>query len=51
MMEATVRAEVKKFSMTIEFETAERCHISETANDSGDELVSIVQASTPSTLY
>ncbi len=36
--------EVMRSDITTEFETAERCHIIEIANDSGDELVSIARA-------
>ena len=43
-MEATVRPEVKKSNVAVEYETEERCYIAETANDSGDELVSISRA-------
>ena len=39
-----MRAEVKKHSETTEFPTKERCHITEIANDSGDEYVSIARA-------
>lgn len=39
-----MRAEVKKNSAAIEFPTEERCHITEIANDSGDEFVSISRA-------
>ena len=37
-------SEVKKASSAIEFETAERCHITEIANDPGDPQVSIARA-------
>ncbi len=37
-------SEVKKSNEAIEFETDERCHISEVANDPGDEFVSIARA-------
>jgi mannose-6-phosphate isomerase-like protein (cupin superfamily) len=37
-------AEVKKAGSSAEFETVERCHIQEIANDAGDELVSIARA-------
>ena len=37
-------AEVKQASMAREYETSERCHITEVANDPGDELVSIARA-------
>jgi len=43
-MERTVRPEVKKSNVDTEFKTKERCYIVETANDSGDELVSISRA-------
>ena len=36
--------EVKPASAAVEFKTSERCHISEVANDPGDELVSIARA-------
>jgi len=36
--------EVMRSNTTAEFETDERCHIMETANDSGDEAVSIARA-------
>jgi len=36
--------EVLKTDATTEFETAERCHIIETANDSADEAVSVARA-------
>jgi mannose-6-phosphate isomerase-like protein (cupin superfamily) len=39
-----MRAEVKKSTEAVEYETNERCHITEVANDSGDELVSIALA-------
>ncbi len=39
-----MQAEVKKQSLAVEFETEERCYIIETANDSGDEDVSIARA-------
>ncbi len=39
-----VRPEVKKNSVATVFETAEQCYIAETANDSGDEFVSISRA-------
>jgi len=39
-----VLSEVKKSGDAIEFETVERCHIQEVANDPGDELVSIARA-------
>lgn len=35
---------ILKQDIAREFETAERCHIIETANDSGDEAVSIARA-------
>lgn len=39
-----MQPEVKKADQAIEFETDERCHITEVANDPGDELVSIARA-------
>ncbi|MCG6891523.1 MAG: cupin domain-containing protein [Gammaproteobacteria bacterium] len=39
-----MRAEVRKKDSSQEYETAERCHITEIANDSGDELLSIARA-------
>jgi len=39
-----MRAEIKKCNLTNEFWTDERCYIVETANDSGDEFVSISRA-------
>lgn len=39
-----MRSEVKLGRNAIEFETAERCHIQEVANDPGDKLVSIARA-------
>jgi len=39
-----MRAEIKKDIEAAEFETEERCWIKETANDDGDELVSIARA-------
>lgn len=39
-----MRAEVRKALAAREFETAERCHIVEVANDDGDESVSIARA-------
>lgn len=39
-----MRAEVKKASQTVEFETDERCYITEVANDLCDEAVSIARA-------
>lgn len=39
-----MRAEVRKNGAAIEFQTKERCHITEVANDSGDEFVSIARA-------
>ena len=39
-----MRPKVFKCDTTAEFETAERCHIIETANDADDELVSIARA-------
>jgi mannose-6-phosphate isomerase-like protein (cupin superfamily) len=37
-------AEIKQAGTVPEYETPERCHITEVANDSGDELVSIARA-------
>jgi mannose-6-phosphate isomerase-like protein (cupin superfamily) len=37
-------SEIKRAKLAAEFETAERCHITEVANDEGDELVSIARA-------
>lgn len=39
-----MRSEVKQHSVAIEFETDEHCHITEIANDAGDEFVSIARA-------
>jgi mannose-6-phosphate isomerase-like protein (cupin superfamily) len=39
-----LKAEIKKASDAVEFETDERCFIVEVANDDGDELVSIARA-------
>lgn len=39
-----MKPEVKKSKTVDEFETEERCYIQETANDSGDEFVSIARA-------
>lgn len=39
-----MQAEIKKCNIDTEFDTKERCHIIETANDSTDELVSIARA-------
>lgn len=39
-----MRPEVMKSDVTSEFKTEERCYIVETANDSGDELISIARA-------
>lgn len=39
-----MRAEIKKASHAVEFETDERCYITEIANDDGDERVSIARA-------
>lgn len=36
--------QIKKAEHSVEFATAERCHISEIANDNGDELISIARA-------
>ena len=37
-------AEVKKYDSSQEYETDERCHITEIANDAGDEQLSIARA-------
>lgn len=37
-------AEIKKADSAAEFETDERCHIQEIANDTGDEMISIARA-------
>jgi mannose-6-phosphate isomerase-like protein (cupin superfamily) len=37
-------SEVKRADLAGEYETTERCHITEIANDAGDELVSIARA-------
>ena len=39
-----INAEVKKDRHAVEYETAERCWIKETANDDGDAIVSIARA-------
>jgi mannose-6-phosphate isomerase-like protein (cupin superfamily) len=39
-----MQAEVKKDKDAVEFDTEERCWIKETANDPGDEFVSIARA-------
>ena len=39
-----MQPEIKKANQAIEFETDERCHITEVANDPGDEFVSIARA-------
>jgi mannose-6-phosphate isomerase-like protein (cupin superfamily) len=39
-----MRTEILKVNENAEFETQERCHILEVANDSGDESVSIARA-------
>lgn len=39
-----MRAEIRKPQAATEFETEERCHILEIANDPGDEFVSIARA-------
>ena len=39
-----MRPEIKSARGVVEFETDERCHIQEIANDSGDELLSIARA-------
>ncbi len=36
--------EVKKYNRALEYETDERCHITEVANDAGDEQLSIARA-------
>lgn len=38
-----MRPEIRKATASEEFETKERCHILEVANDSGDESVSIAR--------
>jgi len=43
-MGVQMQPEVKKADQAIEFETDERCHITEVANDPGDEFVSIARA-------
>jgi mannose-6-phosphate isomerase-like protein (cupin superfamily) len=43
-MEVIMRADVRKHDAAVEFPTPERCHITEVANDAGDELVSIARA-------
>lgn len=37
-------AEIKKADQALEYETDERCHIIEVANDAGDEQLSIARA-------
>ena len=39
-----MQPEVKPASAAVEFETNERCHITEVANNPGDEFVSIARA-------
>ncbi len=39
-----MQAEIKFAAGVAEFDTAERCHIQEIANDAGDELVSVARA-------
>ncbi len=39
-----MQPKILKSSMTVEFETAERCHIIEMSNDPGDDSVSIARA-------
>jgi mannose-6-phosphate isomerase-like protein (cupin superfamily) len=39
-----MRPGVKKSNAAVEHETKERCYIAETANDSGDEIISISRA-------
>ena len=39
-----MRAQVKRHDESLEYETGERCHIVEVANDGGDEQVSIARA-------
>lgn len=39
-----MQAEIKSAAAVAEYETDERCHIVEIANDAGDELVSIARA-------
>jgi len=39
-----MRSEILQANAAREFETAERCHISEVANDDGDDRVSIARA-------
>jgi mannose-6-phosphate isomerase-like protein (cupin superfamily) len=43
-METVMRPKIVKQDTATEFETAERCHIIETSNDSEDESVSIARA-------
>jgi mannose-6-phosphate isomerase-like protein (cupin superfamily) len=42
--ETKVLSEVKKYDRTQEYETDERCYITEVANDAGDEQLSIARA-------
>ena len=39
-----MKSEIKQANLAREFDTAERCYITEVANDAGDELVSIARA-------
>ncbi|MBT8435864.1 MAG: cupin domain-containing protein [Gammaproteobacteria bacterium] len=39
-----MQPEVRQAGAAVEFETSERCHITEVANDPGDEFVSIARA-------
>lgn len=39
-----MQAEIKTAAAVVEYETDERCHIQEIANDAGDDLVSIARA-------
>jgi mannose-6-phosphate isomerase-like protein (cupin superfamily) len=39
-----MQPEVRKYRNELEFETGERCFVTEVANDPGDELVSIARA-------
>jgi len=39
-----MRPEIRKACTVCEFATAERCHITEIANDDGDEAISIARA-------
>ncbi|MFZ1983577.1 MAG: cupin domain-containing protein, partial [Desulfatitalea sp.] len=42
--EKPMRPEIRKATASEEFETQERCHILEVANDPGDDFVSIARA-------